>query len=254
MLVVSFALAILGAFPASAFAQQPSILVPLAGSTPTIDGVWTSPSEWSKASETVANYTDGTRLVIRTMRDADTFYVLLEMPKDYVVDGHGAICFDTLSDGGPYMNTDDYCYLLGEVLREYHGNGRTTLMQQAALTPGIRGERGLSGTDSPYHSARDHVTYEFSVDIGRIGDETTHYGFYVTYDTRGQTSNASYFYSWPVSESAAYLRVISPRSWGLITTVESDLAVPEFPLPILGAIGGIIAMLAMMNRMKFLKP
>jgi len=218
---------------------------------PTIDGTWTSSSEWNNASETVQNYTDSTNLVIRAMRDADFVYVLLEMPEDFMIDGHAAICFDTLSDGGAYMNPDDICYILGETLREYHGDGRTTLMQQAPKSPNVIAERGLSGSNSPYGSTRDHVTYEFRLSADYIGSEQVSYGFYVSFDTIKEPTNFSYFYSWPDTGSPEYLRVASPRSWGILTTSESEI--PEFPLPVIGALAGVIGIVAVVTRTRIFK-
>ena len=253
-LLFIFAMTIV-ALPISAFAQQPTIALPLieASDKPEIDGLWTTSDEWSKASLASLNYTDGTQLVIRAMRDGESVYVLLEMPQDFVVDGHAAVCFDTLSDGGAYMNPDDYCFVLGENLREFHGDGRTTLMQQIPLEPDVVADRGLSGTNSPYRSASDHVTYEFQVPMDHIGADRTQYGFYVTFDTLGQTTNYSYYYSWPDSKSASYLRVASPRAWGIAST-SSDVEIPEFPLHVVGAIAALVGIMAIIGRIKILKP
>jgi len=253
MLPVVFSLAVLAAFPLAASAQQQVIFMPLVEDTkmPTIDGTWTSSTEWDRASETVHNYTDGTSLVIKAMRDADFVYVLLEMPRDFIVDGHAAICFDTLSDGGPYMNPDDICYVRGETLREYHGDGRTTLMQQAPRSPNVIAERGLSGSNSPYSSDRDHVTYEFRLDADYIGSERIYHGFYVSFDTVKEGTNFTYFYSWPETGSPEYLRVASPRAWGVLTTSESEI--PEFPVPVLGALAGVIGIIAVATRTRIFK-
>ncbi len=250
-LFVAFVLAMPATMLATASGQQPSVFLPLVeeSRSPKIDGYWTSSGEWSMASETVQNYDDDTVLVIRAMRDIDNVYVLLEMPKDRVVDGTGGICFDTQSDGGAYMNPDDYCYVRGTTLRAYQGDGRTTLMQQMPLDPDVLGERGLSGANSPYESG-NHVTYEFRVPMDNIG-EHVQYGFYATYDTVGQSNNYTYYYSWPESSTASFLRVNSPRSWGVATT--SDVAIPEFPLPVLGAIAGVVGLVAVITRSRFLK-
>lgn len=253
VLSVAFSLAILATFPVTASAQQQIIFLPLVENSkmPTIDGTWTSSTEWNQSRETVQNYTDGTNLVIRAMRDADFVYVLLEMPQDFMVDGHAAICFDTLSDGGAYMNPDDICYILGETLREYHGDGRTTLMQQAPKSPNVIAERGLSGSNSPYASNRDHMTYEFRLSADYVGSDQVSYGFYVSFDTIKEATNFTYFYSWPETGSPAYLRVASPRSWGTLTTSESE--VPEFPLPVIGALAGVIGIVAVVTRTRIFK-
>jgi hypothetical protein len=236
-----------------ASAQQPIILLqPVENVNPEIDGSWTSPSEWSKASETLANYTDGTRMVIRGMHDGDFVYVMLEMPDDYVVDGHGAICFDTLADGGTYMAADDYCFVMGTTFREYHGDGRTTLMQQAPLDAFVVAQRGLSDSKSPLYSSKPHMTYEFRIPLIYLGSDKTHYGFYVSFDTRGQENNYTFYYSWPDYKSAEYLRVASPRSWG-VATLSPDTEIPEFPASLVGALAGIAGVAAIMTRTKLFK-
>lgn len=262
MIAVRFMLLYLGSFltilamlPATVLAEKPSIALPLsedADASTTIDGVWTTPEEWSKASETFVNYTDGTQLIIRGKHDLKSLYFLLEMPQDYLLDGHAAVCFDTLDDGGPYMKADDYCFVLGSTdLKEYHGDGRTTLMQESGSNQQIVASRGLSNENSPYKSDKNHVSYEFKVPMEYLGDHGVDYGFYVTYDTRGQTANYTYYYSWPDYKSASYLRVVSPRDWGQVE-ISSDTVVPEFPVPVIGIIAGTIGVVAVITRTRFL--
>ena len=252
-ILVSFSLAISAGLTGFAAAQQPVVaLPPVQDADVEVDGIWTSASEWSKASETMINYTDGTRLAIRGMSDADFVYVMLEMPDDYVVDGHAGICFDTLVDGGPYLGTDDYCYVMGTSFREYHGDGRTTLMQQAPLDQFVTAQRGLSDSKSPLYSAKSHMTYEFKIPRVNLGSDNVRFGFYVSYDTRGQDTNYNYYYSWPDYKSAEYLRVASPRSWG-IAAISADAEVPEFPVPLIGALAGIVGAVAILARTRYLK-
>jgi hypothetical protein len=246
-------LLIIAVFPA-AFADQPSITLPISkeSDTPTLDGVWSSSKEWTKAGVTIVNYTDGTQLVIRGKHDINSLYILLEMPQDYVLDGHGAICLDSKNDGGPYMQPDDYCLVLGDTLDAFRGDGRTTLMtDESTLNQFAEAERGLSGSNSPYES-KNHVTYEFKVPLKELGPVSTNYGFYVTYDTRGQTTNYTYDYSWPVSSNADYLRTASPRAWGQIS-LSPDANVPEFPMPIIGIVAGLIGVLTVISRTKLFK-
>jgi hypothetical protein len=252
-ILVSFSLAILAGLPGFAAAQQPIVaLPPVQDIDMEVDGMWTSASEWSEASETMINYTDGTRLAIRGMHDGDFVYVMLEMPDDYVVDGHGAICFDTQVDGGPYLGADDYCYVMGTSFKEYHGDGRTTLMQQWPLDQFVTAQRGLSDSKSPLYSAKSHMTYEFKIPRVNLGSDNVQFGFYVSYDTRGPETNYNYYYSWPDYKSAEYLRVASPRSWG-IASLSADNEIPEFPLPAIGALAGIVGVVALLARTKFLK-
>ena len=231
-------------------AQQPIISVPETGDAdaPVLDGFWTTSDEWSRASETLQNFTDDTQLVIRGMHNEEFMYILLEMPQDYVVDGRAGICFDTLNDGGPYMKPDDFCFVLSQDLREYHGNDRTTLMHETGLHIYVDARRGLSDSNSPYGSEKDHVTYEFKVPMEYIGAvNQTQYGFYVVFDTRGQTTNYTYYYSWPNYETTSSLRVESPRAWGLLST-SSTAEVPEFPTPLVGIVAGLIGAIVIATR------
>jgi len=248
ILVVAAGLIGIAALPAFAATKGPAIFVPRSETAaPILDGTWTNPQEWSKASETFVNYTDGTHLVVRAKHDLDRLYVLLEMPNDYVLDGRAGICFDTLKDGGPYMKSDDYCFVLGDALREYHGDGRSTLMYAAALNSDVTASRGLSGPNSPYEPNKNHVTYEFGVPLEYLGSDFTDYGFYVVFDTRGETTNYTYSYSWPDFESESSQRVISPRDWGQVV-ISSDVNVPEFPLPVVAYIAGAVGIVAILTR------
>ncbi len=237
---------------APAAALQPIIVVPETGDgkKPILDGFWTTSDEWSTASQLLQNFTGGTQLVIRGLHDEEFMYILLEMPQDYVVDGRAGICFDTFNDGGPYLKADDSCFVLNENLKEYHGDDRTTLMQETGLHNNVDARRGLSGSNSPYESEKDHVTYEFKVPMQHIGTANqTQYGFYVVFETRGQTTNYTHYYSWPAHETTSSLRVASPREWGVLST-SSTAEVPEFAIPLVGIIAGMIGAIIIVSRTK----
>jgi hypothetical protein len=231
--------------------QQMISLPPTKNTIPAIDGVWTTSDEWSIASKTYQNYTDDTQLVIRGMHDESFMYLLLEMPRDYVVDGRAGICFDSLNDGGPYMNPDDVCFVLGQRLEEFHGDGRTTLMQETGVYVDVDAKRGLSGSNSPYRSTQDHVSYEFKIPVDYIGGANrTLFGFYVVYETRGETTNYTHYYSWPDYEISSSLRVAAPRGWGLasISSTTDVAEVPEFPVPIMILITSLIGIVVVASR------
>jgi len=248
VLIIASAMIIMASTSAFAAGEDSPVFVPRADSgVPTIDGVWTSSDEWKKASETYVNYTDGSHLVIRAKHDGEKLYALLEMPDDYVVDGRAGICFDTLSNGGLYMKPDDYCFVLAAILKEYHGDSKSTLMYEAPLSLDVHAERGLSGQYSPYKSSKDHVTYEFVVPLKYLDNNEKEYGFYVVYETRGQTSSYTYYYSWPVHTTESSLRVASPSDWGQVI-ISSDVNVPEFPSPVIAVIAGVIGIVAVLSR------
>jgi hypothetical protein len=242
--------------PVTAQEQIISLPVTTDADVPVIDGVWTTTDEWSKASETYQNYTDNTKLVIRGMHDETFIHILLAMPRDYVVDGRAGICFDTLNDGGPYMKPDDVCFVLGQRLEEFHGDGRSTLMQETGIPLKVDGKRGLSGSNSPYQvGGEQHVSYEFKIPIDYIsGVNQTLFGFYVVYETRGESTNYTHYYSWPDYESSSSLRVAAPRGWGLVSVSSSTEIpeVPEFPLALAGLMAGLIGMIVVAStRMRF---
>lgn len=245
----------LSATPGKALGEQPSIAIPFqseSDSQPIIDGVWTTPDEWRKASEMILNYTDGTQLVIRGKHDSSSLFILLEMPRDYVLDGHAAICFDTSSDRGPYMKEDDHCFVLGNnILKEYIGDGKTTLMRQTALSPNVIARSGLSDEISQHEAGKSHVSYEFKLPLSFLGDNSR-FGFYVTFDTHGQSTNYTYYYSWPDYDSAASLRVASPRDWGTLE-ISSETVVPEFPLHVIGVIVTAIGTVTVFTRTRLFK-
>lgn len=245
-LLFASVMSIMASIP-SAIAQENSIVAPISGGdAPVIDGVWTSAGEWSQASLTFANYTDGTQLVIKAKHDWDSLYVLLEMPKDNKIDGHGVVCVDTLNDGGPYMKTDDYCFTLGSSFRVYRGDDRTTVMtDEIAATREMQAARGLT-SNSPYGSG-EHASYEFKIPLKGSGQIATDYGLYVNFDTRGQADNFTYHYSWPDLESDSYLNAPQPRSWGKIS-LSPDANVPEFSASVIGAIASVVGLAAILTR------
>jgi hypothetical protein len=242
---------IIAAMPPS-FAQENAITIPvLEGNPPVIDGVWTGPNEWSQASATFTNYADETQLVIKAKHDWDSLYVLLEMPDDNELDGHGVVCLDTLNDGGPYMKADDYCFTLGGSLRVYQGDGRTTVMSdQVAVSREVQAARGLT-TNSPPGSG-EHMSYEFKIPLEEFGPVATDYGLYINFDTRGQASSFTYHYSWPDLESDSYLNAPPPRSWGQIS-LSPDANAPEFSVPVMGAIAGAVGLMTILTRTALFK-
>jgi hypothetical protein len=240
--------------PAS-FAQEPTILASAIGDLdpPLVDGSWSTSNEWITASEVFQNYTDQTELIIRALHDETYLYILLEMPQDHVVDGRASICFDTLNDGGAYMKPDDVCFVLGQNLEEFHGNGRTNLMQETVLVTNVDARRGLSGADSPHHSDGKHVTYEFKVPIDYVGNfNQTQFGFYAVFDTREEATNYTDYYSWPDYETSSSLRVAPPRGWGILS-ISSMTEVPEFPLPILGIMAGVMTVIVLTKKVRVLR-
>ena len=144
------------------------------------------------------------------------------------------------------MKPDDVCFVLGQTLEEFHGDGRTTLMQETGIHIDVDGKRGLSGSNSPYQSG-EHVSYEFKIPIDYIGGANrTLFGFYVVYETREETTNYTHYYSWPDYESSSSLRVAAPRGWGLVS-ISSTTEVPEFPLPLAGLIASLIGMVVVVT-------
>jgi hypothetical protein len=232
--------------PILVFAQQPSISPTLIESSdaPILDGVWTEPDEWSNAVETFVNYTDGSRLVVRTLHDENSVFILLEMPDDHLVDGHALVCFDTLHDGGYNLEPDDYCFALGGNAREYRGDGYSKVGQQRDLVGGVVIERGLSGSNSPYYEVQNHVTYEYKIPLDYIG-RSAEYGFWVTFDSPGEVVDKAAKYYWPESARGSYFKVAPPREWGLlvVSTVApgttADGTVPEFPASVMAGVAAI---------------
>jgi hypothetical protein len=125
-------------------------------------------------------------------------------------------------------------------------------MQQAPLDQFVSAQRGLSDSNSPLFSTKGHMTYEFKVPRHSLGSANTQFGFYVSFDTRGQDNNYTFYYSWPDYKSAEYLRVASPRSWG-IASLSADAEVPEFPVPVLGALAGVVATVVVLTRTRLLR-
>jgi len=240
------------------FAQVDSIAAPLSdGNAPNIDGFWTNSSEWTQSGGMLVNYTDDTQLFIHTKHDANFLYILLEMPGDRLVDGHGVVCIDAENDGGLSMSTDDYCFTQGTSLRIYRGDNRTTTMRtEVAVFGSVQAARGLT---TSYHSTDEHVSYEFKIPLEEYGAIGNEFGMYVTFDTRGRTDSYTHLYSWPDVKTNSYLDAPPPKSWAKITLFpstdvpEPQVSVPEFPVSAISGIAAVASLVAILTQTSLLR-
>jgi hypothetical protein len=148
------------------------------------------------------------------------------------------------------METDDFCFTLGNLGRVYQGNGKTTvMMHEIPVSRDLQAAWDL--TTSPYSSG-EHVSYEFKIPLREFGPVATEYGMYTAFDTRGQTDDFTYYYSWPEFKTDSYLDVPTPRLWNKIS-LSPDADAPDFQFSVIGGIAAIVGLVTLLTRTKLLK-
>jgi len=192
---------------------------------PVIDGKWTTPTEWTDATEIkVENASTGQTLYIRVKCNGTFIYVLLDFVTDYTQStyDYGGICFDTKDDGDTLAKKDDFSFiqLVGQAnflyILEGTGTGNTTgeswIIGRYHAHPESAGLGGFSGINDPYQS-KAHRIIEFRIPRnGRRNwfEEGFHYGFYAfVSDYHSET-----LLEWPTGAGGNNLRL--PQTVGAI--------------------------------------
>jgi hypothetical protein len=207
----------------------------------TIDGKWTSPTEWTDAVEiqmpvgsTMANGAG----YFRIKHDATNLYVLGESLVDTAVEYNAAagggdfmsVYLDPLYTQGTAPQTDDYRFTA-----MYLGPGNTTIMtlkgngtawQGIPPTQGVQGMVGLDTGNSP-HAPYPHVVVEMSIPMSLL--PASPFGLFIRladssiFVSESAQALAMLFY-WPNGGAAD--QSVNPSTWG--TVVVSSAPIPEF--------------------------
>ena len=135
----------------------------------TIDGKWTSPQEWTDASEFPLTFAQGTGQAYFSMKhDSNNFYVLVDFVSrtNTVVGDTALVVVDTLNDGGKEIKDDDLAILIrwntptvSMGAMQWHG----WMTQNWQLLPS--GYEAISSTEAQNdpHSTASHQIYEFKI-------------------------------------------------------------------------------------------
>jgi hypothetical protein len=205
----------------------------------TIDGKWTSTTEWTDAPEIQMSVAVGNGLgYFRVKHDATTLYILGESLVDTAVEynstaGMGdymSVFLDTLYNQGTAPQTDDY-----KLIAYYVGAGNTYRMTskgngtnwaQANPVQGLQAMIDLDTGNSP-HPPHPHVTFEMSIPLNII--PASPFGFFIRLDdsstwwSESDQAYAMHFF-WPNGGTAP--QAVDPSAWGTITI--SGAPIPEF--------------------------
>jgi len=163
--------------------------VPYSHNIPKIDGLWTTPQEWTDATMIKVEHTStGWTFYLGLKYNGTHIFVLLDFVSDKTPSTHdfGGVFFDTKDDGGNLAGQDDFGFVITPgppVLTSiFQGtrNGNTT--GEAWTEIFIRPydelyEGGFSGVNDPYESEA-HRIMEFAISRQWFNEVEIHYGFY----------------------------------------------------------------------------
>ena len=217
--------------------------VPYSADEPTVDGKWSTPSEWNHASEYKLSQGETLTAYFRLQNDGTHFFMLVDFISDQRQSGYDSLClmFDAMDDGGNVPSQDDY--------RFYYENGKISIDQGTGQPnpdswlrvnpqPESKYSVGFSHTNDPYDNQHDHETHELSIPLSFL-TTNKNIGFWAEV-----SDGSSGYVSWPVHISKVPYKdgilIVSPPlpyDWGDIsidatptTTPTPTPSVPEFPI------------------------
>lgn len=245
-----FLIAVFSAFfmipQVNAIEQNGVIMTPFTESPPTIDGRWTTPTEWNDASETLV--TSGSdQIYLRVKHDRDFVYVMIDVITEQLTTAtskYGTqILFDTNNDGGYTRNTDDLRF----PTYAFYENGldKTSPTDPANISGntidsgvGSEGWRdvpspsnyqkrlGFSSTNDPYEPGRDHLIAEYKIPLLFL-HKNDRYGFGIYYwsgDTTSTASSPKKLTVWPPG-----LDRNVPDTYGTLQAAQNTITTPPVP-------------------------
>jgi len=249
----------------------------------TVDGKWTSPEEWTDASESSLTFMQGTGEAYFSMKyDSNSFYVLVDfVSRVKTVVGDGALVgLDTQNDGGKEIKDDDLSLLIrwntetvSMGAMQWHG-----WMGQnwQALPSGFEAKSSTDAQNDP-HSTASHEIYEFRIPnttfkasasgfwVGIGGGEAGYFAVYPPADISSPDNWAQLEFSdKTLTELTATATSASTSSVGstspeasmtqTATTTQgsgfSISSIPGFPVEaiLIGLACGFVALVAMRSR------
>jgi len=203
-----------------------SILQPV-----TVDGKWTSVTEWVDAAE-VPMYVGAGNAVgyFRVKHDASYLYVLAESGSDTAVEQYDwmEVFLDTLHNHG-LPSTDDYRFravwmtATSVNVLNWKGNG-TDWSPPNPLLAGVQAKIGLDAGSSP-HVPHPHVVGEFKIPLSVGVSLGSEFGLFIrlsdsTVYLSGTYDLTKHFY-WPGPSLAP--QAVDPGSWGDIVLSRAEL-------------------------------
>ncbi len=221
--------------------------VPYSTEVPTVDGQWSTPSEWNHASEYRLTQGSLEQLVayFRLQNNGTHLFMLVDFISDQSQSGYDDlwVMFDTMDDGGNVPSQDDYLFMCkNDSIRVRQGTGQPSQPGQESwgrfnTQPESKYSVGFSHTNDPYENQHDHETHELSIPLSFL-TANKNMGFWAEVSD----GNSGYV-AWPVHISKVPMyegavTIVSPPlpyDWGDIaidaaptTTPTPTPSVPEF--------------------------
>ena len=216
---------------ANAFLGTP-VTCYLATQPVTIDGKWTTKSEWNDTAETKLLVEGTLEGYFRIKHDSSWLYVLADLPGDTQLSYSAAkkhgdyaqVFFDPLYNDGSKPRTDDYKYAAWYnktgtelVAREWAGTDWSDNWWSS--TADLDAKIGMDTGNSP-HSPPAHVVVEFRVPLGIIKGTT--FGFFIRAVDSSEADTMHWYWPGPVTGDQEY----APNTWRTVNL--SSIAIPEF--------------------------
>lgn len=253
MVATFFVILATSSAPVSASIGAP-VKCPMLTETVTIDGKWTTTTEWNDAVEIQMLVAEGNGVgYFRVKHDATSLYILGESLVDTAVEynstaGMGdymSVFLDTLYNQGKAPQTDDYRFTAYYVsasntaMKTWKGDGTNWIT--ASTVQGMQAMVSLDTGNSP-HGPHPHVTFEMNIPLSLI--PASPFGFFIRLDdstiwwSESDAAYAMHFF-WPNGGTAD--QTVDPSSWGAMTI--SGTPIPEFSSSWLIAVVAVFAVL-----------
>jgi len=227
----------------NSFAESNDIPITLGNQNIEIDfdGKWSFTAEW-KASSLNEIKTDLGPIYLRTFHLGNFIYVMIDAVADKTIDkgyDKATICFDSKNEKSITPDENDYCFsvTLGKKNpTTFRGNQQLKEFEIIDNPSGLIAVADASDENDRYTSI-PHSSYEFKIPIEPLERKDV-YGFYVeVYD-----ESSSQSFSWPPEiETNLLSNIPSPQKWGIIWSPDKSL--PEFELPLVTMMFGIVAII-----------
>lgn len=219
------------------------VYVPYSLNAPTIDGYWTTSTEWTDATVIkVENTTTGWTFYLGLKYNGSHVFVLLDFVSDQTSSTHdfGGVFFDTKDDSGILAGPDDFGFVVTpgppSLTSIYQGTGSGNTTGEAWKEILIRPYDelyfgGFSGANDPYETA-NHRILEFAISRKWFMGAEIHYGFYAFVSDRHSGIEWPFsrrtLLEWPVGaggkniEYETYAAEVppTPEKWGDIVFYE----------------------------------
>lgn len=249
-----------------AFEGNESVTIRFVNSTPVIDGIVTTPEEWSKAAIFLI---DGGDVQVRAMHNNQLLSLIVSFNADMTNNAGDSvlICIDSRNDGGSAWKSDDYCFglivtdtrFLSWLFFIGKGTGNEfSLLANPQITTGA--SSGVSFSNGGF-SGRDHRVYEMSIPIDSLRSDAESYGLSIyVYDADNGTTKF-----WPEKAVPASHGCFSsgqqsapppdikycpslPNAWGNLVSTNK---IPEFPFPVaMITLAGMMPLVLIIMRRK----